>query len=62
MICFGLETILGNDKNVILTEGLVLQENMKRIFGKDVISQNHSCELYFEEKNLEGEDGRCLKC
>ena len=52
---FGLETILDNDGNMILTEGLVLQEESiwKKFTGKDVIPENNACELYFEEKNIE---------
>ena len=53
---FGLEMILDNDGNVILTEGLVLQEEKywKAFLGKDIISENNSCELYFEESDIEG--------
>ncbi|MEE1315492.1 MAG: VOC family protein [Faecalimonas sp.] len=53
---FGLEVILDNDGNVILTEGLVLQDEAiwKDFIQKDIIPKNHSCELYFEEKNIEG--------
>lgn len=52
---FGLERILDNDGNMILTEGLVLQEEKiwKDFLQKDIIYRNHSCELYFEEKNIE---------
>ena len=46
---FGLEPILDNDGNLILTEGLVLQDFLKR----DVISHNNSAELYFEERDIE---------
>lgn len=53
---FGLEPVLDNDGNVILTEGLVLQD--KKIWGdflkKNIISESNSMELYFEEKNIEG--------
>ena len=42
---FGLDIILDNDGNVILTEGLVT--------GKEVVPENNSCELYFEERNIE---------
>lgn len=53
---FGLEVVLDNEGNMILTEGLVLQEeNIWREFlKKDVIPENHSCELYFEERDIEG--------
>lgn len=52
---FGLEVVLDNDGNMILTEGLVLQdENIwKNFLGKDIIPENNSCELYFEESNLD---------
>lgn len=53
---FGLDVILNNDGNVILTEGLVLQD--KRIWEsfieKDVIWRGHDTELYFEEKDMDG--------
>lgn len=52
---FGLDVILDNDGNVILTEGLVLQDEevWKTSLGKEIIPENHSCELYFEEKDIE---------
>lgn len=52
---FGLDMILDNDGNMILTEGLVLQEEKiwKQFLGEDVIPKNNSCELYFEEQNIE---------
>lgn len=52
---FGLEVVLDNDGNVILTEGLVLQDKniWKSFLGRDVIHENNSSELYFEEKNIE---------
>ena len=52
---FGMDVVLDNDGNVILTEGLVLQDETiwKKFLGKDVVSENNSCELYFEEKNIE---------
>lgn len=52
---FGLEFVLDNDGNMILTEGLVLQDEKiwKDFLGKEIIPQNNSCELYFEERNIE---------
>ena len=52
---FGLNTILDQDGNMILTEGLVLQDEKiwKQFLQKDVISENNSCELYFEEEQIE---------
>jgi len=53
---FGLNVVLDNEGNVILTEGLVLQE--KKIWNKflerEIILQSNYCELYFEEKDIEG--------
>ena len=53
---FGLELILDNDGNMILSEGLVLQDEKiwKNFLGRDIIPENNSCELYFEEADLEG--------
>ncbi|NMC35058.1 MAG: glyoxalase [Veillonellaceae bacterium] len=53
---FGLEMILDNNGNMILTEGLVLQEEKywKEFLEKEIIPENNSCELYFEESNIEG--------
>lgn len=51
---FGLEMVLDTGGNVILTEGLVLQEETiwKKFLGNDIIPKSNSCELYFEEKNI----------
>ena len=48
---FGLELVLDNDGNMILTEGLVLQEERywKDFLGTEISWRNNSCELYFEE-------------
>lgn len=53
---FGLDVILDHEGNVILTEGLVLQEKdiWKKFLEKDIIPQNNACELYFEEQDIEG--------
>ncbi|MDO4989973.1 MAG: VOC family protein [Eubacteriales bacterium] len=53
---FGLEMILDNDGNMILTEGLVLQEEKywRAFLGKEIIPENNSCELYFEEADIDG--------
>ncbi len=53
---FDLEMILDNDGNMILTEGLVLQEEKywKEFLGRDIIPENNSSELYFEETDIEG--------
>ena len=52
---FGLEVVLDNDGNMILTEGLVLQDEKiwKDFLGREIILQNNSCELYFEERDIE---------
>lgn len=53
---FGLEMIVDNDGNMILTEGLVLQDEKiwQEFLGRDVIFQNNAAELYFEEADMEG--------
>ena len=53
---FGLERILDNDGNMILTEGLVLQDEKiwKNFLERDIKKESNSCELYFEEKDIEG--------
>ena len=52
---FGLQTVLNSDGNMILTEGLVLQEEQvwKDYLGKNLVPEHNTCELYFEEKNME---------
>ena len=52
---FGLELVLDNDGNMILTEGLVLQDEKiwREFLGTEVIPQNNACELYFEEMDIE---------
>ena len=52
---FGLTMILDNEGNMILTEGLVLQDEKiwKEFLGRDIIPENNSCELYFEERDIE---------
>ena len=53
---FGLDMILDNDGNMILTEGLVLQDETiwRKFIEKDIIQKNNATELYFEEKDIEG--------
>ncbi len=52
---FGLDTVLDQNGNVILTEGLVLQEKKiwEAFLGQKTIPRNNSCELYFEERAIE---------
>ncbi len=52
---FGLDVLLDNDGNMILTEGLVLQDEKiwKSFLERDVIPENNACELYFEETDIE---------
>lgn len=53
---FGLEMILDNDGNMILTEGLVLQDEKiwSNFINRDIIPKSNSCEIYFEETDIEG--------
>ncbi|MBR2577090.1 MAG: VOC family protein [Firmicutes bacterium] len=52
---FGLELVLDNDGNMILTEGLVLQEEKywREFLGREIIPENNAGELYFEENDIE---------
>ena len=52
---FGLDVILDSDGNVILTEGLVLQDASvwQKFLGKEILPKSNSCELYFEERDIE---------
>lgn len=53
---FGLDVVLDSDGNVILTEGLVLQDAAiwKGFLERDIIPRNNAAELYFEEADIEG--------
>lgn len=52
---FGLQVILDNDGNVILTEGLVLQDRKiwQKFIERKVIAESNASELYFEEEDIE---------
>ena len=52
---FGLDMVLDNDGNMILTEGLVLQDEKiwQEFLGRDIVLRSNSCELYFEERDIE---------
>lgn len=52
---FGLVPIADHNGNVILTEGLVLQDATiwKDFLKRDIITHNNSTELYFEESDIE---------
>ena len=52
---FGLDVVLDNGGNVILTEGLVLQDRKiwESFLEKEVILRSNSTELYFEEYDLD---------
>lgn len=51
----GLDVILDNDGNVIMTEGLVLQDKKiwQQFLGREITARNNACELYFEEADIE---------
>lgn len=53
---FGLQVILDQDGNVIMSEGLVLQDASiwKKFLERDLIPKNNMTELYFEESDIEG--------
>lgn len=52
---FGLDIVTDFGENVILTEGLVLQEqNVWETFTKQTVQYgNHDAELYFEENDMD---------
>ena len=52
---FGLEVVLDNDGNVIMTEGLVLQDKTiwEKFLGRSIIDKSCQAELYFEEQDIE---------
>ena len=53
---FGFEVLVDHGGNMVLTDGLVLQEEKywKAFLGREILPENNSCELYFEEADLEG--------
>ena len=52
---FDIDLVLDNDGNMILAEGLVLQDEKiwKSFLNRDIVSKSNSCELYFEEQDIE---------
>ena len=52
---FDIDLVLDNDGNMILTEGLVLQDEKlwKSFLDRDIVPKSDSCELYFEEQDIE---------
>lgn len=52
---FGLDVIADFDGNVVLTEGLVLQEKKiwERFTGQEVVYGGNDAELYFEENDID---------
>lgn len=52
---FGMDLVLDNDGNMILTDGLVLQDEKiwKSFLDREVVPKSNSCELYFEEQDIE---------
>ncbi|MBP9989000.1 MAG: VOC family protein [Ruminococcus sp.] len=51
---FGLEMLADNDGNMILSDGLALQEEKywNKFIEREVMTKNNSCELYFEEQDI----------
>ena len=52
---FGLQVILNRDGNVVMTEGLVIQDRKvwENALGRKCIPENNMTELYFETMDLE---------
>ena len=53
---FGLQVILNQDGNVIMSEGLVLQDSKiwQQFLDRELFPRNNMSELYFEERDIEG--------
>ena len=53
---FGLQVILNQDGNVIMSEGLVLQDAKiwQQFLDKGLVPKNNMTELYFEETDIGG--------
>lgn len=53
---FGMQVILDQDGNVIMSEGLVLQDSniWQQFLDKELTPKNNMTELYFEENDIEG--------
>lgn len=52
---FGLQLVADLDGNMILTDGLVLQQAdiWSRFTGRDITERSNSCELYFEHADID---------
>jgi len=52
---FGIDLVLDNDGNMVLTEGLVLQDEKiwRSFLDREIVPKSNSCELYFEEQDIE---------
>lgn len=61
---FGLQVITDNDGNVIMTEGLCLQDRKiwESFLGETVAYRGHDAELYFEENDLSGFQKKLEQC
>ena len=53
---FGLMVVNNQGGNVIMTAGLVLQDEKiwNHFLNRDIQHKNHATELYFEERDIEG--------
>lgn len=53
---FSLDLLVDNDGNMVLSDGLVLQDAKiwQSFLGREITARSNSCELYFEEADLKG--------
>ena len=60
---FGLDMLVDNDGNMILSEGLVLQDEAiwKKFIDREITSESNSFELYFEEPDIDAFVGKLEK-
>ena len=61
---FGLDVVTDLGGNIILTEGLVLQERglWEQLIGKAAVYGGRDAELYFEESDMDGFLEKLDKC
>ena len=61
---FGLELVVDNDGNMILTDGLVLQAESywKEFLKQDIAWKNNSCELYLDGCDMYVTLEPCMMC
>ncbi len=59
---FGLKVVFDNDGNVIMTDGLVLQDikYWKEFLNSECVPKSNMTELYFEDEDVDGFNEKLL--